>query len=84
MAADRMAAMPRRRVLVWGRVSDELAGLIERERELYAIIPTKSALVGQLLTEAISFRRANRPPPRPPKGVPFPGLTQSTTSATRS
>jgi hypothetical protein len=69
-----MAAMPRRRVLVWGRVSDELAGLIERERELYGpIIPTKSALVGQLLTEAISFRRANRsPPPKPTKGAPLP------------
>ena len=50
-AAARVAGMARRRVLVWGRVSDEIAGLIEQERELYAIIPTNSALVGQLLTE---------------------------------
>jgi hypothetical protein len=72
MAAARLAAMPCRPVLIWGRVSYELAGLIEQERELYAITPTKSALIGQLITEAIAFRRANRPPPRPPKGVPFP------------
>jgi hypothetical protein len=47
--------------------------LIEQERELYAITPTKSALIGQLITEAISFRRAGRsPPPRPAKGEPLP------------
>jgi hypothetical protein len=73
MAAARVAGLARRRVLVWGRVSDEIAGLIEQERELYDIIPTKSALVGQLLTEAISFRWANRPPPpKPTKAAPLP------------
>ena len=73
MAAARMAGLPRRRVMVWGRVSDEIAGAIEQERELYGpIIPTKSALIGQLLTEAILFRRANRPAPQPRRGVPFP------------
>jgi hypothetical protein len=72
MEADRLAALPhRRRILIWGRISSEIATRLEEERQLYAIIPTKSALVGQLLTEAIAFRRANRPPPPRPKRVPF-------------
>jgi hypothetical protein len=66
MAADRLAAMPhRRRIMVWGRVSSEIATRLEEERALYAITPTKSALIGQLITEAIAFRRANRTPPKP-------------------
>jgi hypothetical protein len=73
MAAARLAAMPSRPVTVWGRISYELAGLIEQERELYAIVPTKSALIGQLITEALAFRRANRPPPKPVR-EPFRGL----------
>jgi hypothetical protein len=72
MEAARLTALPhRRRILIWGRISSEIATRLEEERALYAITPTKSALIGQLLTEAITFRRAHRSPPKPVKGQPF-------------
>jgi hypothetical protein len=47
---------------------------IEEERRLYAFAPCRSEVLRQLICEGLAFRRANRPPPKPPKGVPFPGL----------
>jgi hypothetical protein len=45
MEAARLAALPhRRRILIWGRISSEIATRLEEERQLYAIIPTKSSL----------------------------------------
>jgi hypothetical protein len=34
-------------------------------------VPSRAAMIRQLIREAIAFRRANRSPPRPAKGVPF-------------
>jgi hypothetical protein len=47
---------------------------IDEERRVpsYGAIPSRAAMIRQLISEAIVFRRVNRSPPRPVKGVPFP------------
>jgi hypothetical protein len=46
---------------------------IDEERRVpsYGTVPSRAAMIRQLITEAIAFRRANRSPPRPVRGEPF-------------
>jgi hypothetical protein len=43
----------------------------ERRVPSYGVVPSRAAMIRQLIFDAILFRRANREPPRPAKGVPF-------------
>jgi hypothetical protein len=43
----------------------------ERRVPSYGAVPSRAAMIRQLISDAILFRRANRKPPRPAKGVPF-------------
>jgi hypothetical protein len=46
---------------------------IEQERRLYAVMPSRSEVVRQLLHEGMLFRKMYRPPPpRPAKAMPLP------------
>jgi hypothetical protein len=77
MRAEYEAAKPSfRSCHIWGSVTPALMGQIEAERALYAVRPSMSEVVNQLLTEALAFRRMHRSPPPPArhKRVPFPGL----------
>jgi hypothetical protein len=51
---------------------------IEDERRVaaYGAVPSRAALIRQLIVEGLMWRRSMRPksPPRAPKGVPFVGL----------
>jgi hypothetical protein len=46
---------------------------IDEERRVpsYGTVPSRAAMIRQLVAEAILFRRANREPPRPARGEPF-------------
>jgi hypothetical protein len=54
-------------------VTRATAEQVEAERKLYAIVPSRSEVVRQLLSEGMLFRKMYRPrPPRPAKGLPLP------------
>ena len=60
---------------IWAAVTPDLHRQIEDEQDLYATRPSLSSVVGELIEEAIAFRKANRSPRRPsskPRRVPFP------------
>ena len=44
----------------------------ERRVPCYGAVPSRAAMIRQLITDAIMFRRVGRSPPRPPNGVPYP------------
>jgi hypothetical protein len=44
----------------------------ERRVAAYGAIPSRCALIRMLIAEALMFRRAGRPQPRSPRGVPYP------------
>jgi hypothetical protein len=48
-----------------------LAVQLEDERDLYAVRPSLSSVVAELIVEGLAFRRMHRSPPKP-KRVPFP------------
>ena len=60
---------------IWAAVTPDLRSQIEDEQDLYATRPSLSSLIGELVAEAISFRRANRSRTdgafKPPRGKPF-------------
>jgi hypothetical protein len=59
---------------IWSFVTPDLAAQIEDERDLYAVRPSLSSVVGELIVEGLAFRKMHRSPPRPSraKRVPFP------------
>ena len=61
---------------IWAAVTADLRSQIEDERDLYAVRPSQSSVVGELIEEAIAFRKANRSRTsgafKPPRRVPFP------------
>jgi hypothetical protein len=60
---------------IWARVTPEIGAELDAERALYAIRPSLSEVVGQLLSEALAWRKANRPRTsgafKPPRRVAF-------------
>jgi hypothetical protein len=74
MKAEYAAAWPTfKSVQIWACVRPDFAAEIEAERDMYAVRPSKAAVVTQLLEEGMAFRRMHRSPPRP-KRTPFVGL----------
>ena len=59
---------------IWAVVTPDLHCQIEDERDLYATRPSLSSVVGELIEEAIAFRKMHRSPVKPkrPKRIPFP------------
>jgi hypothetical protein len=75
MKAAYEAAWPTfKSIQIWARVAPDFAAQLEAERDMYAVRPTKAAVVVQLLEEGLAFRKMNRAPPRPkrPKRASFP------------
>ena len=60
---------------IWSFVTPDLRRQIEEEQDLYATRPSLSSVVGELIQEAIAFRRANRSRTsgafKPPRRVAF-------------
>jgi hypothetical protein len=74
LAAERAAlAQSRRTVPFFMMVTRATAEAVEAERKLYAIAPSRSEVLRQLIFEGMLFRKMHRPaPPRPAKGLPLP------------
>jgi hypothetical protein len=74
LKAERLAdAHNRTTCEVFTTVTRAMFEKIEEERRLYAVMPSRSEVVRQLLSEGMIFRRMHRPrPPRPAKGLPLP------------
>lgn len=76
MKAEYEAAWPTfRSRQIWAWVPPDVGADIDAERARYAIRPSQSEVVGQLLSEAIAFRKASRSRTdgafKPPRGKPF-------------
>jgi hypothetical protein len=76
MKAEYEAAWPRfRSRQIWARVPPDVGAEIDAERARYAIRPSLSEVVGQLLSEALLWRKERRPRTsgawKPPRGKPF-------------
>ena len=60
---------------IWARVTPEIGAELDAERSLYATPTSLSEVVGQLLSEALAWRKANRPRTsgafKPPRRVAF-------------
>jgi hypothetical protein len=64
LRAEFLAARPRRvTVQVFTRVTPATAAAIAAEVQLYAVRPSRSAVINQLIVEGLAFRRAHRPDP---------------------
>jgi PHD/YefM family antitoxin component YafN of YafNO toxin-antitoxin module len=75
LKAEREAlAVTRVTTEVYVYLTRETLERVEEERKLYQVAPARSAVLRELIIEAIAFRRAHRSPPKPLRGVPFPGL----------
>ena len=59
---------------IWSFVTPDLRCQIEDERDLYAVRPSLSSVVSELIVEGLAFRRMHRSPARPKraKRVPYP------------
>jgi hypothetical protein len=79
LAAERAArAHDRVTIQIFTTVTRATAEQLEAERKLYAVAPSRSEVVRQLLADGLVFRRMHRPkssgPMKParPKRAPFP------------
>jgi hypothetical protein len=73
LAAERKALAHTRNVAqVFSYLTRETLARVDEERRLYPVPPARSAVLRELVIEALAFRRANRSPPPKPKRVPFP------------
>jgi hypothetical protein len=74
LAAEREALAHTRNVAqVFSYLTRETLERVDAERKLYPVPPARSAVLRELVIEALAFRRAHRSPPKPQR-EPFRGL----------